>query len=248
MSVKLLVDIGNSCIKWAWLEEGRFIPGGRMPHLCTDRAAVFDAILGEKPHIDEAVVATVAEPDVNELFFRRIVQCGQGCKVRKLTSARTAGGVVSGYREPGSLGIDRWAAMLAAYKMVAGPVCVVDCGTAITVDGIGAEGRHLGGMIAPGLRLMRESLSAETAAIADGKVGTDSVWAANTQAAVTAGCLNAAAGMIDRLVARLGDDIKSDVTCLITGGDAERIRPLLNTACRLEADLVLQGVALLAEE
>src|SRR5690606_16101045 len=82
------------------------------------------------------------------------------------TVTASCAGVQNGYVVPEKLGVDRWLALLAAYTTAAGPCCVVDCGTTITVDFVDRTGRHRGGYIVPGLHLMRDALSMRSKALA----------------------------------------------------------------------------------
>jgi type III pantothenate kinase len=155
-------------------------------------------------------------------------------------------GVRSGYRDPSSLGVDRWAALVAVRALTAGSACVIDCGTAVTVDALAADGRHLGGVIFPGLSLLRESLARGTDAIGAAPGDDGSVLARTTADAVAAGTLYGLAGAIGRLIAEQ-EAATGVMTVFVTGGDAERLRPLLKRDTRLVPDLVLQGLAHIAE-
>lgn len=196
--------------------------------------------------VREAALASVASPGQTGMVVDVLRELGVDSIVT-VQSAPLALDVHNAYTEPARLGVDRWAAMVAAYRMTGKTVCVVDCGTAITLDVVDATGRHLGGVIAPGLGMMKKGLLG-TANIAHVDGDFSGLLATNTSDGVSAGCLHAAAGLVDRLVARLALDIQSGLTCLLTGGDAQRLAPCLATSCRVVDDLVLLGIALLAEE
>src|SRR5690606_5658142 len=128
-----------------------------------------------------------------------------------------------------------------------------DCGTAITVDALRGDGRHLGGLILPGPAMMRRALTTGTRGVrvddADGvaqAVGPLAPHATDTAAAVRAGTSWAAVAAIDRIVDALRGDLAEPVACLITGGDAGAVEPLLEVPYRLEPDLVLAGLAIVA--
>ena len=159
--------------------------------------------------------------------------------------------MINAYVEPQRLGSDRWAALIGAHAAVSGPLCVVDCGSAVTLDALDVKGQHLGGLIIPGLDMMRGALINNTSgiheqALARGE-GEVSVLARDTQGAVTGGVLYTLIAVIDRVTADLAADLQSPLTRVITGGDAERLLPLLAGPYRHEPELVLQGLAIVAE-
>ena len=159
-------------------------------------------------------------------------------------------GVTNSYLRPDRLGVDRWLAMIAARRTLPGTaVCVVDCGTAITVDVVDAAGQHRGGLIAPGLIAMCSALTRDTAAI--GAMPQDAaapeVWlATDTQSGVLAGARLAAAAFIDRVMTDAQRQLNAPVSGLITGGDAPVLLPLLRIPLRHEPYLVLDGLGLFA--
>ena len=237
----LVLDVGNSRLKWAWGGGGRLEARGECLHGETDadpRKGAAQAWLrappwgGRRPARIAAVsvlgaAANRALAEVLEAHYRVPVQ---------LYSARSEGwGVRNAYRRPERLGADRWAALVAARRRRPGtPLFVCDCGTAVTLDVLDAQGRHLGGLIAPGLGLMRQALAAGTAdlprlPVSAGTAGEEEgaeLLACDTLRAMTAGTLEALAGTVERwcalarqvLVARGGG--RESATGFITGGDA----------------------------
>jgi len=155
-------------------------------------------------------------------------------------------GVVNAYADPSQYGVDRWAALIGSRSLVHDPVCIIDCGTAVTVDLMDAAGRHLGGRIMPGLEMMQQALLQRTAGIhrIAGKVED---FACNTADAVSSGTLHMLhAGLIEAITAarrRLGDSMKT----LITGGAAQLLVSLEGMPLmRFEPHLVLKGIHTMA--
>ena len=168
-----------------------------------------------------------------------------------LAVSSSAAGLSNAYENPRDLGVDRWAAMIAAYHDCQDTVCVIDCGSAITIDVVRADGLHLGGMIAPGLDMMRRSLAGNAAGIRlppDDTAQPVKLLANSTAEAVNNGTVYMAAAMIDRVIADVAARHHADVEVVITGGDAPRIMPLLGATPRFVPELVLRGVAIIAME
>lgn len=156
-------------------------------------------------------------------------------------------GVRNGYANPEKLGVDRWLGLLAAYKTY-GACFVVDCGSALTIDVVTSDGSHLGGYIAPGLRLMRESLKLGTKNIqidqqdvSKGFMG----FGKSTNEAVSHGIYLAALGQIDSAYKQALRMVPEKLTVVVTGGDAELLRAGLEFSISIWPDLVYAGLGLM---
>jgi type III pantothenate kinase len=156
-------------------------------------------------------------------------------------------GVRNGYRRPDQLGADRWVALIGARGMTERAVCVVDAGTAVTLDALSARGEYLGGAIFPGLGLLRTSLARGTAAIgADAGDPADSLGR-STEDGVAGGTLYGLAGAIDRLIDEHRRALGHTMEVYLTGGDAPLLAPRLRAASTSVPDLVLKGLARIAD-
>jgi type III pantothenate kinase len=126
-------------------------------------------------------------------------------------------------------------------------ICVVDCGTATTIDGISESGQHLGGFIIPGYTMMQEILMNNTAKINIIKNSTPIIDFSNsTEQGVNNGCYLAMVASIDRIVAVMRKDYGERIRCIITGGNAKIILKQLATEFEHEPELVLHGLSLLS--
>ena len=246
--MRLLVDIGNTRLKWALLEDD--IPGPQ--HALVYRSDKLAEQLTDEwsglvsPHAVH--IASVGQRKVTKALVDWLEK-QWACPVEELQAGLRCGGVINGYKRPESLGVDRWAAMVAAYYLVNSAVCVVDCGTALTCDVIDSRGRHLGGVIAPGLEMMRHSLFERTAGIDfNAPSQNDARWGTDTTSCVLAGSIQASIGLIERVVQQLQQELKEPVVTVLTGGDAESLLPRLSLNKRYEPNLVLQGVACMLAE
>ena len=242
----LLVDIGNTRVKWG-LSRGREISAtGAFAHVDRAPAELWPAAWRESARPERVVVANVAGPRIAESLR---AYCREHFQLTPefVASASQAAGVTNGYRNPAQLGADRWAAVIGAYTRQGGPVCVVGCGTAITVDTVSREGRHLGGLIAPGLGTMQRALAAASAALPAEPGGVIELFARDTRTAVTSGVLFAVTGFVERAIAEIRAQQGDELAILLTGGDVEALQPWLRERVTLAPHLVLEGLAVLAE-
>ncbi|MGE0371583.1 MAG: type III pantothenate kinase [Gammaproteobacteria bacterium] len=247
----LLVDAGNSRIKWAVLEKGGLHPGGAVPrHGGAEGVDYLATPWATLPRPRRLLIANVAGAKF-AASFGAWTQRTWGLDAEFVSVQAKGFGVTNGYTEPQRLGVDRWLALVAARRLVKGSVCVVDCGTALTLDVMERSGEHLGGLIIPGLGLMRRTLLEKTAGIepAMGNAPSQDIpqLAQDTRGGVMRGTLYAAASVIERVVRDADEAVGGGMTCILTGGDAETLRPLLSADFRFEPELVLQGLAIVAE-
>lgn len=244
----LLVDFGNTSVKWALAGGDRLETVDRFTHRGHDLGPLLDRYWGGLARPARVVVSSVAGGERAERLgawsrdtWRLIPEF--------IHATREAAGVTCAYARPETLGVDRWAAMIAAWRATAAAVCVIDCGTAITLDLVDATGRHRGGQILPGVSMMRQALSAQTAELPQPSVATPPVLLATTTVdAINSGSLYAAAAAIDRLSTDMAAETGLRPGYRITGGDAHALMPLLRIAAEHDADLVLKGIAILAGE
>jgi type III pantothenate kinase len=244
----LLVDIGNSRIKWAWLSDDRLgkaqaadYSGWRARDFAT---RVIESRLG----IDRILVASVAAGDVSDALAAGARLAGAPAPERVITH-RSACGVTIGYSEPWRLGVDRLLAMIAAHRRFPRrPVCVVAIGTAMTIDLLRADGRHSGGAIIPAPPLMVSSLLDGTSGIRRRAQGGASgrgraLFGRSTRAGVEQGSRFAAAAVVDRAISEARELVGRAPQLMLTGGGAAGVRPLIHSKSLVVQDLVLEGLA-----
>jgi len=246
--VKLLLDIGNTRIKWAWLAGGQLQDPGSLVHRGREPPDALSFLDSLDIVPDEVRAANVAGADMARLVGAAI-SARFGLEVRFAATPAGTGTVRNGYTDPRQLGVDRWLAIVAAFQRYQQPVCIVDAGTAVTVDLVDGEGQHLGGVIIPGLDLMEQALHRDTGDIrihagspagVPGRAGL--VLAGDTASAVHMGAYRAVTGLVrqclDELQGRCGAG-----RLVMTGGDSERLRPMLDLPVEERPLLVLEGLA-----
>jgi type III pantothenate kinase len=241
----LLVDIGNTRVKWARLRGTRM---GKQYAAANAGWGVEDyaqRVIGRSS--ERVIVSSVARPRVNKAFVAAAKRAGVP-EPEFAASQRRAGGITTAYLEPWRLGVDRFIGAIGARYLADGkPVCVVNVGTAITIDLVDASGRHRGGAIVPGPALMVDSLLEHTSGIRrraqGGANGVRSLFARTTRTAIGQGSRYAAAAVIDRAVEEARNDLGRRPVVLLTGGGSTAVKPLLRTICIRVPDLVLRGLA-----
>ncbi len=253
----LLIDIGNTNLRWAalgndpaaWAQAGPVLGEvhtlrhhGAIP---IDLLAAWDGL----PAPRKVLVGNVGGAGL-AAHLTRAVRSLWGFDPGFAATRAEGFGVRIAYSEPHRLGVDRWLALIAVHRHAPGPSLVIDAGTAITYDLLLGDGTHLGGLILPGVRLLREALITGTrippwADQPDPGPG-DPAWATDTAAAVVGASLQGPSALAERLWMRLRDRAGTEPHLILTGGDAGRLAPLVGVPLRILPALVLQGLALLA--
>ena len=246
----VLVDVGNTRIKWATLEGGALARRGNAVHRgALDAAlAAFAAALPKSP--GRVVVANVAG-EALAARLEKLVAARPGASLELVATSAERFGVRCAYREPSRLGVDRWVAVVAAHHTARGAACVIDAGTAVTFDAVDATGAHLGGLILPGAALLAAALDKNTsdigttAPVIDVPRGVD-LLGKSTAAAVGNAAWLALAAALDRAAATVARGLGGAPVVYLTGGDAPALAPWLETRVEQRADLVLEGLKLFA--
>jgi type III pantothenate kinase len=247
----LLVDIGNTRIKWARLageSPGRGRAAVNEGWGAADYARhVFSSARG----IERVLVASVAGGRVDRALGTAARGAGLACEFVRVP--RRGGGVTVGYAEPWRLGVDRFVALVGAHALFeAEPLCVVGAGTALTIDLIGSDGRHRGGVIVPAPALMVDALLTRTHGIRrrarGGGLGGAGFYARSTRDGIVRGSRYAAAALVDRSVEEASEVVGRRPLVVLTGGGAGELRTLVRSPSIGVPDLVLRGLAVLARE
>ncbi len=246
--MKLLLDVGNTAVTWTLAQAARIGSIGRFVYRDGDFNDLAARAWSEIPVPDAVIVANVAGSDMATEIARFVTDAWQ-LAPEFVQAGQTACGVTNAYRVPGELGVDRWVAMIGAFHTHDGALCIVDCGTAITIDLLASGGMHRGGLILPGVGLLGKTLQINTAGIQlQDDVPSVLLTARGTHDAVTGGARYLVAAAIERIVTDMGEVAGEPVTTIITGGDAEHLLPLIKVPLRHVPGLVLQGLAVISSE
>ncbi len=245
----LLVDIGNARIKWATQDADNWKTGEPLQRQNRAFKDIARPAWKDLEAPERVIVSNVAGEE-----YRKSVQTWvkRRWKVTPefLPVTEQQCGVSNAYSVPQRLGADRWANLLAVHAHYKGPAVVIDCGTAITIDAIAADGTHLGGLIVPGMDLMVSALTGHATGIQIEEADNQeiSLLGSSTEAAVSGGVLYTAIALVERVFMDLQGELGNRTNLLLTGGDATRILPLLGSRPEYVPDLVLKGLAVYAEE
>lgn len=250
MSV-LLLDVGNSRLKWGVLDDGDI---RRTGHISQERIRDqgLSVLTSKLPRRVDAVRASNVAGTSFATRLSGVIGMHCNADVHFARSEKRGWGVSNSYRQPRRLGVDRWVAMIGAWAEVESACLIVDAGTALTLDAVDDAGVHLGGQIIPGVETMLNSLSLATSDIPLVKTSSKQVagdirmFGKNTAAAVREGAQNAVAGAIERSIRVLRSN-GYDPTIILTGGGAARILGALEEAPLHRPNLVLHGLAHMLE-
>ncbi|HEY7986259.1 MAG TPA: type III pantothenate kinase [Methylophilaceae bacterium] len=244
MDAVLAVDAGNTRIKWGvyqdrWLANGAFAHDSMdlLPGLCSQFA------------VKQAVISNVAGTEVRLALQKQLD--AMELSSMWIAAGKESCGVKNSYKIPHQLGSDRWAALIAAWQLKHAACVVVNAGTAITIDALAGDGVFMGGMILPGLYLMRASLAENTAEL-EQVSGTLTLFPQNTGDAMMSGAIQAIGGAMVQMHDTLSVHEKTAPHLLLTGGDASTLYDALADKApeniEIVENLVLEGLILIYKE
>lgn len=234
----LELDVGNSRIKWRLLTADTLLP------LSEGHVPGFEE-LQQLPQLESSLslarMCSVRSGEVNrqiEDWIKSKFNIG----LQQASVTRSCGGVTNQYEDVSRLGIDRWLAMLAAFRKAEGACIVIDSGTAFTVDVVDVQGMHLGGYIIPGLNLMWDSLESNTAIrLAEDFSSYSLDLGQSTDEAVFNGTVSALVATINTVSRSLSGEGEAKV--YFTGGDAELLHGLAGIeGSEIALSLVFDGL------
>ncbi len=246
----LAVDIGNTRIKWAWVSGRDLLDPGEAVHERIPGAALESLGEAVPGRPDRVVAVDVAGEDFVSAFTEMVKR--RWDRVPEFVSTEHQGhGVRCAYADPSRMGSDRWVALIAGFRLAAGAACVIDAGTAVTLDAVDPRGRHQGGLILAGPKVIAAALDRQTSGI--GETGGHSrpargtaVLGTSTDEAVARGAMLGLAGALDRAVSAVAGELDEQPPVYLTGGDATRLSPWLETRCEHRPHLVLEGLGSIA--
>ncbi len=242
----LLMDVGNCRIKWAMAADQSMLAGGA----CHHEGLADPEMLNQIQPAERPVRVLVSNVAGNAVFARIASWSRQqfSCDAELIVSQARQHGITNAYAEPAQLGSDRWLAMIAARQQLPGYLCIVDAGSALTLDFLDPGGRHLGGYILPGLRAAPDCVlsgtrlqkNIDTRETGQRRPGD------STLACLLNGAMMSACQSIEGAILALENRKQQGVQCILTGGDSQRLSGELNIPHIIEPALVLKGLAVIS--
>ncbi|MEM7401065.1 MAG: type III pantothenate kinase [Pseudomonadota bacterium] len=249
--MKLLIDLGNSRCKYAVMQQDgsmeygiqNYSPFGKLysvKSLCDKfgdtEGVIICSVLSEK--MNNEIKTTLVEKDGRDVFF--------------LQPNENSFGIDLKYNDPSTMGADRLAALISAHEKYLGNSCIIDCGTAVTVDFLNAKGVHQGGVILPGYKTMGKALLANTKIKIKQASEGFNLLANSTEAAIYTGCVSAVVGGIEYVVNKSTSDYDAFEQIILTGGASEKVNEYFSKSFQelpllLDANLLLDGLKVVAE-
>jgi type III pantothenate kinase len=239
--MRLYVDLGHTRIKWM------AHPGADQPMSGVANAGDSGELADQWARIPRpalVIVASVASPEAEE-NLRLAVERLWGMSIQWLHTPSSGWGVQNGYHDPARLGVDRFAALVAAHVRHPHGAIICDVGTAVTIDVIVA-GEHRGGVILPGLRTQKQSLVDSVGLDVRDSAQPEILLGRSTEEGTALGPAYALVGACSMV-----QSVHTDFTglpVLITGGDAEKLVTRTPETWIQLPRLVLEGVEIMARE
>jgi type III pantothenate kinase len=239
-----LLDLGNTRLKMAPLHKGARGDLTAMPHGDDDFEVALRAHFNAHDG-DEAWLASVAPPDTTS-HLRALMQ-DLGIEVQRVQSRASMGRLKIAYAEPARLGVDRFLALLAASERDDGPWLLASAGSALTLDLLGKDGAHVGGLIAPMPAQMRSALATRFVQL-DVPEGKAQDFACDTADAIASGARAAALGVLEHGWNRAREKLGCEPTVLVSGGNVDLLLQAEVPGMQAMPSLVLDGLARYVKE
>lgn len=247
--MRLEIDSGNTLLKWRLVDSGGSIATRGIVNQESDLSHLLDIGKSVGP-IDHVLISSVSGAQLVDAVLHTLVP---GLKPERIFVARSLpvmAGVVFSYEDPDRLGIDRCLAMISASRQFSDGVMVIDCGSAITADIVSDQGVHLGGLILPGIRLLRASLMKGTSNVNAGSSAPDQLLLTSTAnpGCSTEACVDNGLHIMihSTLLALKKLAFNNGVRNLVlTGGDGGLINSTFELGLPYQKDLVLDGLSIL---
>ena len=238
--VALLIDQGNTRVKWILASNGEINEksAGQGNFAAFKRACRHEAFV--EP--DKVLFSSVAGSEDTQALAA-FCESQWGLDTQMLVSAEQRGGVINAYRDPETLGVDRWLAIVGAVARYGKPVVIWDLGTAATLDAVDETGQHLGGMIHPGPATMLESLDRGTELRVPANLENSVVAAGrSTASCIRNGVYAAQLGALNQFLRKVSEQMGREPVLVVTGGAATWIAPMLDFEYIHDPWLVFRGM------
>ena len=238
--MNLLIDIGNTRLKWCidshhGIQKGHAVDY-RQAHFIHDIECIWKQLATP----NTLAISSVSSQKIVSQLTSLAQKIWPTINVVIAKSSAATLSVINAYAQPEKLGVDRWLGLIALQHHYTGNRCIIDCGTAITIDYLDKQGTHLGGLISPGIYLMKQSLSQGTEDLPLVTINNSASLASSTESAISLGILYAATGLIEKTLHHFPpcDNV------ILTGGDASLLAHHLDLKLMIKPNFILEGLSL----
>lgn len=244
--MNLLVDIGNTRVKWAYDQNKSLFDHASFTYTRDTLSELIARNWRSLARPEQVYIASVVDVETTG-NLRDYIHSAWRLAPRLAITEKQRAGLTNAYTDVATMGVDRWLAMLAAWNKYKRPACVIDCGTAVTVDVILEGGLHAGGFILPGMSLMSAALVRETHGIHEHpETAAQLEFGRSTAECIRNGFAVALTGLLEQCAGKIRDEEGAELSFIITGGGAEQALSLLPGQCFHEPHLVLEGLSLVS--
>jgi type III pantothenate kinase len=249
----LVVDVGNTQTHFGTFRDGDLHEHWRFATVRDSTAdelgATLRNLLGLRGVIFDMIDASIVSSTVPQLapewaamaeryLGHRMPVVGPGLKT----------GMAIRIDNPREVGADRLVNSVAAHDRFGGPCVVVDFGTGINIDIVSREGEYIGGMIAPGIEISMDALTARGAKLLRVELEAPrALIGKSTVEAIRSGVVYGYAGMVDGILRRLRNELGEDTATIATGGLAGYVVPHCELVDEIDDLLTLKGLKLIWE-
>ncbi|MEM7361198.1 MAG: type III pantothenate kinase [Pseudomonadota bacterium] len=250
--MKLLLDLGNTRLKWALATQADMVAVGAIANEDLgpdDIGQYFSANLSTtllEQTLSEVWVSSVGAAEVLKPILSWLHD-ETGLEANRVDVSNPVRGFQNHYESIDSLGVDRWVAALGARSLVPqGDLIIIDAGTAVTIDWLSQDNVFEGGVILPGAKLMHQSLLGGTVGIDAESSDVVQIIGKTTSECVNSGIGFGMGGAVERIVKEMTETIDRPTRLILTGGGANLIAEFTNLGAESEPDLVLHGLLYLS--
>jgi len=238
--MNLIVDVGNTFVKIAVFQNDTLLEKQTVE--ISEVNDLLKKIFRNYPNIHKSILSSVGN-----LPKETLKNLKNYCELMIL-DANLKFPFNNLYATPNTLGVDRMALVSASVKHHPNQnVLIIDSGSCITYDFMTKDNDYLGGAISPGIRLRYKSLNDFTAnlPLLETKM-PKTIIGDSTAAAIHSGVVTGIVKEIDGVI----DDYRknySDLTVILTGGDAIFLSKQLKNSIFANSNFLLEGLNFILE-
>lgn len=249
--MKLLLDLGNSRCKYAHMHSDDSIQYGVQSYSPFGKLYAVKSLCDKYKNVEQVIISSVQSKKMNAEIASTLFEKNKK-DVYFLNPVENSFGIQLSYDDPSTIGADRVAALIATHDKYAGNSCIIDCGTAVTIDAIDGKGKHLGGVIMPGYVLMNDGLLENTKIKMNQQSENFSLHANSTETAIYTGCISAVVGGIEYVVNKMSSDFDTFSNVILTGGAVEKLNEHFTSSFQSlpilrDENLILDGLKVVTE-